>query len=359
MKSIVFTIITRNRLHLARVLMQSVATSLPSAGRHVLVIDPAEGLFDPAAEPFVSTFAADLGVPRFEELAFVNDALSLCCLLKPAFALHLLKHTTADVFIYADSDMLFYARPEHLFDVLATAPVALTPHVLSPLGGHSSRRDGHIMRSGAFNAGFFAVRRCTQAAEFLNWWLTEMGRDRQLDAAFCHDQQWLSLAVVYFPWIATLRDPGYNVAYWNIGQRPLARSADGRLLVDGRPLVIFHYSFFKPATPDLLVNRPPLVIPSDGDVLREILCDYAARFESAGTDVCLSWTYLYGFFTDGKLVVDSHRKYYLDRVWHDPDHRGSPFDPAFCTRSYHGLKSVYNFNSPLPRLTRFIRRCFR
>lgn len=359
MKSLVFTIITRNRLHLARVLMQSVAASFPEAERHVLVIDPAAGLFDPASEPFICTFAADLGLPRFEEFAFVNDALSLCCLMKPAFSLHLLAHSAADVLIYADSDMLFHAAPGHLFDVLGKAPVALTPHVLAPLGDHLTRKDGDIMRSGAYNAGFFAVRRGALASEFLNWWLTEMGRERQLDAAFCHDQQWLSLAVVYFPWIATLRDPGYNVAYWNIGERPLTRAVDGRLLAGGRPLVIFHYSFFTAATPDFLVNRPPLVFPAEGEVLREVLRDYAERLAAAGTALCLSWPYLYATFADHKSVKASHRKYYLDRVWQDPDHRGSPFDPAFTTRSCRGLKSLYNFDHPLSRAIRFLRRWLR
>lgn len=355
MKALVFTIVTRNRLHLARALMQSVAASFPEAERHVLVIDPAEGLFDPTAEPFATTFAASLGLPRFEEFAFVNDALSLCCLLKPAFALHLLKHSSADVLIYADSDMRFHARPEHLFDVLRTAPVALTPHVLAPLGEHSARKDSDIMRSGAFNAGFFAVRHSALASEFLNWWLTEMGRERQLDATFCHDQQWLSLAVIYFPWIAILRDPGYNVAYWNIGDRPLTRAADGRLLAGGRPLVVFHYSFFNPATPDFLVNRPPLVIAAESTILREILRDYAACLAGSGAAVCLRWTYVYASFTDGKQIKASHRQYYLDRVWADLDHNGGPFDPAFTTRSHYGLKSVYNFDHPLSRAIRRIR----
>src|SRR4051812_6983720 len=118
MRAVIFSIVTRNRLHLARVLMETVATVYPEAERHVLVVDPADGLFDTTAEAFTVTFGRDLKLPRFEEFAFVNDALSLCCLLKPAFAQHLLERSVADIAIYLDSDMLLHARPTSLLELL-------------------------------------------------------------------------------------------------------------------------------------------------------------------------------------------------------------------------------------------------
>ena len=355
MKTLAFTIVTRNRIHLARVLMQSIAAEFPEAGRHVLVVDPCDGLFDPAAEPFNVTFGAELALPDFDSYTFVNDALSLCCLLKPAFALHLLERCDADLLLYADSDMLCHARPDALLQVMRDAPVALTPHVLTPLADIAPRTDNDIMRSGAFNAGFFAVRRSSEAERFLVWWLAALKRERKLDATFCHDQQFLSLAAVYFPAIAVLRDPGYNAAYWNLTERPLARDPGGRLTVGNRPLSIFHYSFFDVATPHLLANRPPLIVPAGSELMKNLLRSYADSILRAGFETCLRWSYGYGCFTDGKPITRAHQEYYLGRVWDEPGRNGSPFEPTFRTAGCHGLKSVYSLDRPLPRFIRWLR----
>lgn len=355
MKTLAFTIVTRNRLHLARVLMQSIAEKFPEAGRHVLVVDPCDGFFDPATEPFAVTFGAELALPDFESYAFVNDALSLCCLLKPAFALHLFQQFGADLLLYADSDMLCHDRPDALLQLMRDSPVALTPHVLSPLPANAPRTDNDIMRSGAFNAGFFAVRRSPEADRFLVWWLSAMRRERKLDATFCHDQQFLSLAAVYFPWIAVLRDPGYNVAYWNLTERPLACDPTGRLTAGGRPLSIFHYSFFDVSTPTLLANRPPLSVPAGSELMKNLLRSYADSILRAGSAVCLRQSYAYGYFTDGKPITCAHQEYYLGRVWDDPARSGSPFEPTFRTVGCRGLKSVYSVDRPLPQFIRWLR----
>jgi hypothetical protein len=360
-KSIVCTVVTRNYLHLARVLMRSVASAFPAAERHVLVIDSAAGHFDPAAEPFTVTFAADLTIPRFAELAFVNDATSLCCLLKPAFARHLLQRSTADTaVIYADADVFFYRRPDTLLELLERSPVALTPHALAPPAAHAPVTDADFMRAGAFNAGVFGVRRGAEAETFLTWWLAAMCQARRLDTRYGYDQQFLSLASVYFPWIGVLRDPGCNAAYWNISERTVNRRAGEGLTAGDRPLSIFHYSFFELSTPELLANRPPIIVPAPNAVMQEMQRDYAACIVAADAATCRQWPYGYDCFSDGTRLTAGQREYYLTRIWHDGDHSGSPFDPGFSSAHYRGGKSVYAYEQPLPvwgrRLQRLLQR---
>ncbi|HEY4302458.1 MAG TPA: hypothetical protein VGM73_16420 [Candidatus Didemnitutus sp.] len=359
MRALMFTVITRSRLYQARVLMQSVARAFPTAERHVLVVDPAGGCFDPAAEDFAITFGHELGLPRFTSYAFANDTLGFCCFLKPVFARFLLERTKAEVVIYADSDVYCYAAPEALLALLEESPVALTPHATGPVGSGACRSDGDLMRTGPYNAGLFACRRSPEAATFLAWWQRSMESERRLDGSIAHDQPWLSLAAVYFPWIATFRDAGYNVAYWNIQMRPLAQRPDGVLTAGGRPLSFFHFSFFSTARPDLLANRPPIVLPAEGDLLRGLLREYADRLEQAGATGCLRWPYAYGFFTDGKPVTDVHRHYFLERAWDDTDHAGEPFDPCFTTRHCRGLKAVYAVDHLRPRAVRRLNRWLR
>ena len=50
-----------------------------------------------------------------------------------------------------------------------------------------------------------------------------------------------------------LRDPGFNVAYWNLPTRPVSPSATARWYVKGDvPLRLFHFSGFDPARPHVL-----------------------------------------------------------------------------------------------------------
>jgi hypothetical protein len=56
------------------------------------------------------------------------------------------------------------------------------------------------------------------------------------------DQRWLDLAVASSNGIGVLRDPGLNVAYWNLHERALLPDECGGWTVNGRPLKFFHFS---------------------------------------------------------------------------------------------------------------------
>lgn len=354
MDILVSTIITRNRLHLARTLMKSVAVAFPEAKRHVLVVDSPSGYFDPSGEPFEVTLGSEIGLSDFFSYAFVNDPTGLCCLLKPAFALHLLKRTDAEVVIYADGDIVCHSRPAALLRALEVSPVALTPHNLRPPSPGDPFISTEIPHGGVFNAGVFGVRRSPKAAVFLEWWLGAMLRERALFKKNCYDQVYLDHVPVYMPWAWILRDPGCNVAYWNLHERPLARDPRGALTAGGEPVSFFHFSLFDLKYPDLLTRYlPPLAA---ADPVRGLLHDYVAALRDEGAETCLAWPYAYGFFDDGKPIKPVHRRYYLDRVWNESGRAGSPFDPGFQTRNCKGLKSVYSVDRPATRLVRTLRR---
>jgi len=66
------------------------------------------------------------------------------------------------------------------------------------------------------------------------------------------DQRWVDLAFGYFG-AYVLRDPGFNVAYWNAEFRRLDRNGDGQTVVnDEWPLRFFHFSGYSPRRPYLL-----------------------------------------------------------------------------------------------------------
>src|SRR5690606_24035113 len=82
-----------------------------------------------------------------------------------------------------------------------------------------------------------------------------------------------------------LRDPGFNVAYWNLHERPLTKTADGTVTAGGSPLRFFHFSGYRPERPWLLTlhcARKPRVLLSEHPVLRELCDAYGAALREAG-----------------------------------------------------------------------------
>ena len=64
------------------------------------------------------------------------------------------------------------------------------------------------------------------------------------------DQRWVDFVPSFFDH-HILKDPGYNVAYWNLHGREVFSDGD-RYLVDGEPLRFFHFSGFDARKPWLL-----------------------------------------------------------------------------------------------------------
>ncbi len=91
----------------ARALAESLAAHEPDARLSVLVVDPLEGGFDPAAEPFEVLSPAELELEAFEAMSARYGVTELCCALKPAIMRHLLRH--GEPVVYLDSDVRLFA----------------------------------------------------------------------------------------------------------------------------------------------------------------------------------------------------------------------------------------------------------
>lgn len=119
-----------------------------------------------------------------------------------------------------------------------------------PAGDKQSLLDNEIasLDYGIFNLGFIAVRNDAEAQRFATWWaerLYDWCHDR-LDIGIFVDQKWCNLIPCFFDNVKVLRDPGYNVASWNLSQRKLAFSADGEAQMNGKPLRFYHFTKLGP-----------------------------------------------------------------------------------------------------------------
>ena len=139
----------------------------------------------------------------------------------------------------------------------------------------------------------------TRHAGCWDWWSTRLRTDSYVDVGngFFTDQRFIDFVPGLFePYL--VKDPSWNVAYWNLATRPLTRGDDGGVLVSGRPLTFVHLSGYSPALPHLLSKHQgtkPRLLLSEDDVLRDSATTtapacVAAGFESAQTDFVAPFT---------------------------------------------------------------------
>src|SRR5262245_37908840 len=81
----VVTVIAKNYLAQARMLMDSVRIADPQFLRVVLLVDQVEGAFDPAKEDFTIVSSEAIGIPHTHWFHFKYSVLELSTAIKPFF----------------------------------------------------------------------------------------------------------------------------------------------------------------------------------------------------------------------------------------------------------------------------------
>jgi len=364
------TIVSRNYLHFAKTLCKSFRSAHPGAPFYVLVVDRQEGGEDFRGEPFTTVWVEDLQIPDFRSVAFKYSILELNTNVKPSFLKWIVRQHGVERLVYLDPDIFVYSSLGEVDKLLREKDVVLTPHILSPIEDGKRPAERDFLLSGVFNLGFIGVSNRPRAQDFLEWW-----EARCLDAGFIDqrsglfvDQKWINFAPCFVPSCEIIRDPGYNVAYWNIHERMIDRT-DGQFLVNGsRELKFFHFSgielndlngISKYQNRFTLKDRRDLTPLFEGyreEVLKnEYLSSAGAR-------------YAFGYFSNGTRITQLARRVYslsLDKFdGTDPfDANGKFF--SFATRARLLSKTdssnaytVLNMDPSDIRL-RFIHVCFR
>src|SRR6185312_3859629 len=132
--TVVFTIVSKNYLHFARTLMQSVAQHAPNARRFVLLVDENRGELDLARERFEVVEFDELPLPEPRKFAFRYTILELNTAVKPWMFEWVFERVHADRVVYFDPDICLYRSPVELERMLDEgATMLLTPHITGEL----------------------------------------------------------------------------------------------------------------------------------------------------------------------------------------------------------------------------------
>jgi hypothetical protein len=303
----IVSVATRNYLYRAQALFESIAEHFPEAKRIVCCADYCDFPASTSERSFEIVAASELGIPRYRQIAFALNPTALCCFLKPYAVQFALQNDSISRVIYIDNDMALFRCPSDLLKALETSSCVFTPHHLHPLKIGAIPDEQVLHTFGIFNAGILGFRRCEETLSFLNWWADWMGNPRRFHFQSGYDQVWLNYAAVYCPNHAILRDPTYNVAFWNLSERDLW--LEGKEFYCGsKKLTTFHFSNFSEAHPESLVWPPNVSNYTRNDATEKIAADIVSKWEKCGKNESLALGYGYAKWPDGSEVTLQERQ---------------------------------------------------
>ena len=343
------TIIAKNYAAHARVLAESFRARHPDGTCTVLVIDGHEGFLDPAAEPFELLGIDAIGLPDPQRMAASYDVTELSTAVKPWLLRTLLARDGVETITYLDPDIWIADSIEQVAVLAREHNVVLTPHFTTPLP-----RDGlkpaeeDILIAGTYNLGFISLGSSQTADELLDWWSERLERHCVVDPAngLFVDQRWIDLAPGIWPGIHILRDPGYNVAYWNLARRQLKRGEEG-IRVEGEPLRFFHFSGFDPFHPGVLSKHQNRIEVKELPLLSELCQEHAERLLQSGHEAASAWPYGWAELPNGVRLDQAARLLFRDN--------GEQIDSVFERR---GAKDFVAYLTAIPegaRVSRYAR----
>src|SRR5688572_24952262 len=235
MSIVCFTSFSFSYLAKARVLAESVKRHNPNWRVVALVSDKAPpGLrLDTAMQQFDRVvYLEDLKIENMKSWIFEHNVVELCTAVKGPFLKQLLSEG-ADKVVYLDPDTVVFDAMAPIEQMLDAHSIVITPHQLQPESRQQAIEDNEIaaLNYGVYNLGFLAVRNDKAGQAVASWW-----NDRLLPLCFddrAHgffvDQKWFDLVPAMFDGVHILRDPGYNVASWNLSNRHVVIRENGRI----------------------------------------------------------------------------------------------------------------------------------
>ncbi len=319
------TIIAKNYLPMARVLANSWKAFHPDFPFFVLLLDSPSGFFSPEDEPFQLVEVSELDIPNLGGFLFKYSVLEASTAVKPYLLSYLFKRYSIDKLLYLDPDILIFASLDGLRRGLDDANVLLTPHLLSPLPRDNRGQTDHdILQAGSYNLGFLGIRNSRESHRLLQWWSERLYHHCIVSFAdnLFVDQRWVDLVPGMFEGVRILRDPGYNVAYWNLHERSV--SVGSQTTVNGGPLYFFHFSGFNPDKPAVVSKYQTRFDMSNIGDTRKLYSLYRDLLAENGWSEISRWTYGHDFFQNGVRISGETRRYYWN-LGPDVAAMGNPF----------------------------------
>lgn len=336
----VFSSFTKAYLPKARVLAKTLKKYHPDWIFYAIFSDTLPPGFDLKKEPFTHLWTLDkLDIPDCKSWIFKHNIIELCTAVKGPALVKLLDIQNTDAVFYIDPDIVIYNNLNPLIEKLSKFSILLTPHLLHPEDEPNLIMGNEVISTlahGVYNLGFIGVAGNSVGIKFAKWWKKRL-------LLFCYDdvseglftdQRWCDLIPSFFDNYYIIRDPGYNVATWNLGYRKIKRNLDGTYYADKFPLRFYHFTGY-----DLGWNFTNILMKharKNKEVL-DLWKEYEDMLNENGQkdDSLKHWQF--AAFDNGILISDNCRKEYRKQIFLQKKY-GAPFGNEFyqyCLE--HGL----------------------
>lgn len=317
-----FTICSANYLAYARTLHHSLLGAYGKSLKfYVFLMDEIGERFNPTQFSFTIIEARELNCPNFYDMAARYSIMEMNTAIKPFCFQYIFGMGTDDQVIYLDPDIFVLSKFVELEKVLAseTTSIVLTPHSTAPLMDGKNPDDKQLLRAGAYNLGFCAMRKSASADAMLTWWGNHLTRDClvAVERGIFVDQKFCDLVPSYFDNVVIFRHAGYNVAYWNLlGRKVVQQTAEhGVWTASDQPLRFFHFSGVIKDKPDVFSkHQDRFSVEEIGDA-RVLLQNYLRLlnlFNKMGEIKFDQLGYAYGKLKSGVPLTDDMRLVYQD-----------------------------------------------
>ncbi|HEY8490962.1 MAG TPA: methyltransferase domain-containing protein, partial [Dehalococcoidia bacterium] len=332
------TVISKNYLPQARVLVDSFLEHHPGVPFYVLLADRLDGCFDPAGERFQLVELDQLAIPEPEWFRFKYTVLEHDTAVKPYFFSYLLEQVGVRKLIYLDPDILVLGSLQEVYALLETHNAVLTPHLTAPVSDGRRPAELDILMAGTYNLGFIGLADSEVTRAFLWWWQDRCynGCRMAVEEGMHVDQKWIDLAPAFFEGFHVLTHPGYNVAYWNLHERRIS-FRDGRVWVNGQPGYFFHFSGFDPDNPEQISrHQDRFRLSTLNHATRKLFERYRLLMLDAGYEECRGWPYAFDRFANGVRIPEAARRLVFTMEDEDRRRLGDPFEVTPDRETFFG-----------------------
>ncbi len=242
---------------------------------------------------------------------FRHDVVEVCTAVKGR-AMEAILEMGADKVVYLDPDIALFGDLDAIVSSLDRHDIVLTPHQVEPEKNDMAIKDNELasLQYGVFNLGFVAINSSENARQFARWWskrLEDYCYD-DLDVGLFTDQKWCNMVPAFFDNVLVWRDPGCNVASWNLSTRFVEIQRDGSVLVNGETLRFYHFTKLGPVG-EAMTRR---YAQGRTDVF-EIWAWYMRQEEKFRSALIPTRWWHFGTYDDGTPIAKADRVMYRAR----------------------------------------------
>jgi len=287
------TIVSANYLPQALTLADSLHEVYPGQILNVLVIDLDKGsIQDHSNIHYLFVSELSIETSQKQSMQAYYDVVEFATAMKPTLLLHLLQDSPETV-SYIDPDIYIFSEISQAQEIGEQIGLAITPHRVTTMPFlPASPMELSFIRVGIYNLGFICVGK--KATSILEWWEKRLRwHATQFDGLpYFTDQKWADFFPT-FEQCKILAHKGYNLAFWNIDERPLS-VRNSEFFAGDDKLVFVHFSQM---SSDLMrhgksglwgtwlssENYDPISI----SIINEISTEYAERLNRSAAEIGL------------------------------------------------------------------------